>query len=162
MILEDILAQPQLDKDAVRHLLDHRARPGTSRAGHRRSRNRRWGAAWQSQHRRLLETSFGDAPYFRDALDLLLEAAGAGDRYLSSLNVRLIRAVNEHLGIRTSIVFSRELDLRGNRTERLLSLLQRLGASDYLSGPSASAYLDVALLNRNGIRVIYESYEYSP
>ncbi|MCE2949590.1 MAG: WbqC family protein [bacterium] len=120
------------------------------------------GAAWQDLHRRQIEASLGEAPYYRDALALWLDAAGTGERYLSRLNVRLIRAVNEYLGIRTPLAFSRELDLRGNRTERLLSMLQQLGATEYLSGPSASAYLDVDLLNRNGIRVRYKQYDYRP
>lgn len=120
------------------------------------------GAAWQDAHRRQLEAALGEAPHFADALALWRGAADAGERYLSRLNVRLIRAVNEYLGIGTPIVQARDLDLRGSRTERLLSMLQRLGASEYLSGPSASAYLDVGLLNRNGIRVIYKSYDYPP
>lgn len=68
----------------------------------------------------------------------------------------------EVLGIRTPTVMSRELNLSGARNDRLIDLLNKVGATAYLSGPSASAYLDVELFRQRGIRVEYKSYDYQP
>ena len=116
-------------------------------------------ADWKRSHRGMLEASLGDAPCYGDALDLWLRATGAEEACLSRQNVRLIQAINDYLGITTPLVNARELDLRGSSTERLLMMLQKLGASEYLSGPSASDYLDVPLLEQHGIRVLSKSYD---
>ncbi len=117
---------------------------------------------WRDEHRRLLEESLGSAPHFADAFSLWQSALAAGDELLSALNLRLIRAINEYLGIRTPLVLSRDYRLAGAKTERLLQLLRAVGADTYLSGPSAGSYLDVAMMNSAGIAVEYKSYDYAP
>lgn len=118
--------------------------------------------AWHETHRRLLYESLQAAPYFGDAITLWSEAISANDDYLSRLNIRLIRSICDYLGIETPIVGSRDFQLSGTKTERLLLLLKRIGANTYLSGPSAMAYLDVPLLAEHGIAVEYKSYDYEP
>jgi len=48
--------------------------------------------------------------------------------------------------------------------ERLVSLLRQVGATEYLSGPSARAYLagSEALFEQAGIRLSFKSYEGYP
>jgi hypothetical protein len=117
---------------------------------------------WREQHRQTLSESLQSAPHFGDAMALWSDAVLAGDEYLSELNLRLIRGICSYLRINTPIAMARDFQLSGAKTERLLQLLKRLGASSYLSGPSAMAYLDVPLLAANGISAEYKSYDYAP
>ena len=48
------------------------------------------------------------------------------------------------------------------KTERLINLLGKLGASVYLSGPSADAYLDKEAFRKNGFSLEYKSYDFAP
>jgi hypothetical protein len=57
---------------------------------------------------------------------------------------------------------SRDFDLEGKGSDRLLLLLQRLGATDYISGPRAKSYLDAELYARNGVRVHWKDYNHYP
>lgn len=115
---------------------------------------------WQAEHRRLLAESLGAAPYFAAASALWEEAIGHGDEYLSDLNTRLIRAICGFLGINTRLVKSRDYNLSGTRTARLIELLTKLGATTYVSGPSAGAYIDENLFRESGIGLEYKSYSY--
>jgi hypothetical protein len=117
---------------------------------------------WRDEHRRLLSESLAPAPFAPEALSLWEEGAAAECGLLSELNVRLLRLVAGHLGIRTPIALSSEMTLRGSGTERLLGLLAQVGASAYLSGPSARDYLDKARFAQEGIRLEYKSYDYPP
>ena len=45
------------------------------------------------------------------------------------------------------------------RTQRLVGICRQAGASVYLSGPSARAYLDETLFEDEGIEVRYMSYD---
>ncbi len=55
---------------------------------------------------------------------------------------------------------SSALDCAGARTGRLLAILQKVGATKYVSGPAAKNYLEVAVLNDAGISVEWMAYDY--
>jgi hypothetical protein len=95
-------------------------------------------------------------PYFSGLSDLLFEPA----RTISELNFRLIQWVCANLEIRTPLTFSRDYHPHGAKTERLIGILEQVGATTYLSGPSAKAYLEPELFERAGIRLEYKVYEY--
>ena len=53
--------------------------------------------------------------------------------------------------------------LAGDRNERLISMCQQAGATTYVSGPTARAYLDVEAFERSGVRVEWFDYDgYQP
>lgn len=55
---------------------------------------------------------------------------------------------------------SSELNIEGERSERLLNLCLHFGASRYLSGDAAQNYLDVDLFARHGIEVEWQQYKH--
>ena len=98
---------------------------------------------WPHRHWRRLQSSYATAPHFETY------RAGLEDIYLhrrwhrlSDLNQHLVRAIAGWLGITTRFRDSRELPLQGRKQDRLLEILGRVGATVYVSGPAARAYLD--------------------
>ena len=81
---------------------------------------------------------------------------------LSEINHSLILLVNEVLDIRTKISLSSDFELIDGKTERLVELCRQCGASTYLSGPSAKAYLDIQQFHRAGIQVEWMEYSGYP
>ena len=118
--------------------------------------------SWRDRHRELLTQSLGRAPYFRDCLDLWLEGTAGDNKSLSLMNTALLRSICQYLGIKTTLLNSRDYQASGHGTSRMIELLSKLGATCYLSGPSASDYLDEAEFARQGIRLEYKSYDYAP
>ena len=51
-------------------------------------------------------------------------------------------------------------DLDGSKTDRLLMLLKHVGATHYISGPSAKAYMDEEKFDEAGITFEYMNYDY--
>jgi hypothetical protein len=117
---------------------------------------------WQEIHRGQLRVALADAHYFRDAIDLWERELAVEHRLLSSLNVCLIRSICKYLKIATPIVMSSDYPVSGEKTTRLIELLKVLGATSYLSGPSADGYLDKEAFREAGIRLEYKSYDYAP
>lgn len=117
---------------------------------------------WQQIHRRLLTDSLKRAPAFKDAVQIWEEGILHGDLTISELNVRLIKLICEYLHITTPIVMSRDYAVTGTKTERLIRLLKKVGATAYQSGPSARGYLDESLFRENGICLEYKTYDYEP
>ena len=48
--------------------------------------------------------------------------------------------------------------LAGGKTERLVNLCKQLHATEYLSGPKARNYLDVAAFEKENIKVFWMDY----
>jgi hypothetical protein len=94
--------------------------------------------------------------YFSELSELLLEPAAS----ISDLNLRLIKWVCSHLGIETPITFSSQYHPQGVKTERLIGILKQVGATTYLSGPAAQAYLQPELFEQAGICLEYKVYDY--
>jgi hypothetical protein len=86
----------------------------------------------------------------------------ADDKLLSEINYRFIVAICRILGIRTSISWSMDYNLIGDKTERLVDLCKQSGATKYLSGPAARAYLNEDLFRSEGIAVSYMDYSGYP
>jgi hypothetical protein len=81
---------------------------------------------------------------------------------ISELNVALCHWAMQALSIRTPTLMSRQLCVKGKKTERLLDILRSVGGTTYLSGPSAASYLDLYQFEREGIAVEFKSYDYAP
>jgi hypothetical protein len=55
-----------------------------------------------------------------------------------------------------------DYELTGNKTERLINLGEQAGATDYLTRPTAKAYLNEDLFRDQGITVSYMNYSGYP
>lgn len=119
------------------------------------------GRDWRESHRGLLKASLSHCPHYGDAM-ALWEAGITGATHLSALNVQLLKGICAYLGIATPLMSSREYALTGRKTERLLHLMARTGATTYVSGPAAKDYLDPEAFRVAGLRLEYKAYRYAP
>jgi hypothetical protein len=120
-------------------------------------------ARWAKVHWRTLSQNYSRAPHFERYREFF-ESVYLGRTWttLSELNRHLIEGISRELGIGARFDDSREHSLQGQASERLLQLLRRVGARIYVSGPSARDYIDAAAFGREGIDVVYKSYEGYP
>jgi hypothetical protein len=115
---------------------------------------------WAEQHWRTIEHAYARAPCFgevRGVLERLYDGA-ADERLLSDINRRFLDGLCELLGIRTPLTWSRDYAAQGTKTERLVSLCRSVGATSYLSGPTARDYIDESLFEEAGIELTFIDY----
>jgi hypothetical protein len=119
---------------------------------------------WRRRHWQTLAQNYSRAPHFGDYAPMVEELyLGSAERRLSLVNRAFIEAVCATLGITTALRWSSEYAGEGTKTERLVSLCEQAGATAYLSGPTARAYLDESLFEERGIAVGYIDYaDYPP
>jgi len=119
--------------------------------------------AWARKHWMTIEQSYSRAPAFVRYVDFFRSIYSQPWTSLSVLNQTTIRAIAaDLLGIRTQILDSRDFELQGKGSDRLLMLLQQIGATDYVSGPAAKNYLDAELYAQSGVRVHWKDYNHYP
>jgi WbqC-like protein family len=116
---------------------------------------------WQDDHFKTLSESYRPAPFFSQIEPLLDEFYKRRTwTLLSELNRHCTERIASLLGLTTRFLDSKDFSLAGDRVERLVSLLQQIGATEYLSGPSARDYLagSERLFEQAGIRLLFKSY----
>ena len=118
---------------------------------------------WNHEHWRSIVHNYSQAPYFKEYLEQFQELyLGTTEKHLSQINRRFITAICRILGIGTVISWSMDYDLIEGKTARLVKLCKDAGATEYLSGPSASVYLDEELFRNEGIKLSYMDYSGYP
>ena len=115
--------------------------------------------SWVRKHWMTIEQSYRAAPGFAQYREFFKGFYARPWESLSVLNQTMIKAIAvDLLGIRTQILDSRDFDLQGKGSDRLLMLLKKMGATDYISGPRAKGYLDADAYARSGVRVHWKDY----
>jgi hypothetical protein len=117
---------------------------------------------WARRHWETLRASYRKTPYFDRYADRVAALYERSSTWLSEINHTFIVAICEILGIPTPITWSRDYPVRQMRNERLIDLCRTVGATEYLSGPSARNYLDVAAFGAAGITVQFADYSRYP
>jgi hypothetical protein len=120
-----------------------------------------WGDDWNARHWMTIRQFYSKAPFFRQYAPLLEEFYGRRPEFLADFTIDLTIALAKELGIgHTSFVRSSILKAVGRKTDRLLSILQSIGATHYISGPAAKDYIEEDKLSSAGISLEYMAYEY--
>ena len=121
------------------------------------------GIKWASHHWKSLERNYGSALHFKAI------AAWLGPIYLdehhthiSQLNSCIIKKTCSFLEIDSLVTNSIDYKTDGRKTERIIDLCKQAGGTEYISGPSASAYLNERKFNELGISVRWFDYSGYP
>lgn len=112
---------------------------------------------WERKHITALTLNYSKSPFFQTYKDEIFKIY-ENFTSLSNLNVNMIKKICEILMIDTKIIDSSDLCLSGDRNSKLIDACIKLNATTYISGPSASCYLDTAAFNLNNINVNWMDY----
>lgn len=121
--------------------------------------------AWHEKHWRLICQYYSKALYFNEFKLFFQElySNSINEKYLSKINYLFLVKICELLGIKTKISWSHDyLIQESDKNHRLMKLCLAAQATDYLSGPSAKDYMDLALFSQNHITVSFMDYSNYP
>jgi hypothetical protein len=116
------------------------------------------GRDWQSRHLKTISQAYAGTTGVGRVTDILAHVLANGYERLVDINVALTLAFLHDLGINTRIHLSSDLAVDGESTARLVNTCKRLGADEYISGPSARDYLDEGLFAESLISVRWHHY----
>lgn len=116
---------------------------------------------WAKKHFKSLRQNYRRAPYFDRYAPLVEEFYTHPATWLADFTIDLTVALARQLGItHTTFLRSSSLNISGSKTDRLVEILKVLGATHYISGPSAKDYLEEEKLVAAGISLEYMIYDY--
>jgi hypothetical protein len=96
---------------------------------------------WRKSHDGRVRQAYARTLGGNIVLAALIKAWRADHERLIDLNLSVIKALSEVLGIRTPFVMASELGVTGVRTQRLLAICDKLGVTHYLSPGGSAEYL---------------------
>jgi hypothetical protein len=114
---------------------------------------------WAQGHWDIVRQQYMHADGFGESAPFVQElyASAPGPR-LSDVNRYFLQRICVFLGIETPITLSLDYGPQGARTERLVDLCVKAGATEYVSGPAAKAYLEEDLFAAHEIGVSWFEY----
>lgn len=123
------------------------------------------GAHWVAKHLKSFTQNYRKAPHFVEALALYEPVLQGGSAKLCDLNIALISAIADRLGIAGKRVRSSEIaEKSADRRDRLVDICRQFGADTYLSPAGAAGYLSEddgeAQFARHGMTLLYQCYEH--
>jgi hypothetical protein len=121
-----------------------------------------WHRNWNEKHWQMLKQSYGKTPYFALHEDWLCSFYSSHPTLLVDFTIDLTIAICKALNITsTKFIRSSELfNISGVKNERLINILKSIGATHYISGPSAQDYIDDSMFKDAGIELEYMVYDY--
>jgi hypothetical protein len=117
--------------------------------------------AWARKHVATIRQCYAGATHLEPYVTELAEILEQPWRLLVDLDEAVVRLMAGWLRIDTTVVRSSILGVpNADPTERLVRLCRHFEADRYRSGTAAQAYLDVALFEREGITVEWQTFEH--
>lgn len=117
--------------------------------------------AWAAKHREALTRSYAKAPHFERYRPWLKKTYAAPPTLLADFTIATTVELASMLGIAsTRFLRSSALEVEGRKTDRLIAILRKLGATHYLSGPSAKDYIEEEKFAAAGIALEWMAYDY--
>jgi hypothetical protein len=113
---------------------------------------------WARKHAASLRQAYARAPFAAQYLPELEAVLQQPWERLVDLDLAMAALLARWLGLPAPVERSSALGIEGEKTDRLLKICQHFGATRYLSGNAAQAYLDVPLLARHGIAVEWQDF----
>ena len=117
---------------------------------------------WRRKHWKTLEQAYGKAPYFKKYRDEVKDIYDREWEYLCELDIHIIMKFAKIFGVRLPKIFkSSEFEgLEGHKTDRLLVLLNKIGATEYYSGVGTKAYIEVDKFKKNNIKLCWYEFQH--
>lgn len=117
---------------------------------------------WVNKHINAITTNYSKAPFFKEYSPVIFDLLNSNKELLVDLTIDLTILLSELLGIKdTKFIRSSTLDsISGEKTERIIQILKKLGINHYISGPSAQNYINEKSFSSADINLEYMTYSY--
>ncbi len=115
---------------------------------------------WADKHWSSIRLNYSKAKYFRQHADFFEAFFSRSWLRLNPLLREVTTYMLDAFGIRTRILFSSELEASARKSELVLQLCGKVGATSYLSGSLGRNYLNEGAFQQAGIGVSYQDFRH--
>lgn len=115
---------------------------------------------WRRKHWRSLLECYRTATHFARYADFFEEVYRREWRLISELNEYLLKFFLAELGIKVAYHKMSEMKFEGKKSDLVLDMCEKLGASEYIFGALGRGYADSSKFEARGIRAHFQEYQH--
>ncbi len=113
---------------------------------------------WRKKHWKSIYLAYKKAPFFGRYADFFEDVYKKEWKYLVALNEYMLKWFLAELKIDVSYTKASELHFNGTKSELVLDMCKKLGATAYIFGKLGEDYADTEVFVREGVRVYFQDY----
>jgi hypothetical protein len=116
-------------------------------------------SSWQKKHVKIIMQSYSNHPFIDDLAQLVEFFEKLEFQNLSELNIELIKFISKKLNLTTNFVNSNKFNLIDERTTKIIQILNKINATEYLSPAGSKKYLkEDRFEDLTKIKLLFSSY----
>lgn len=115
---------------------------------------------WNRKHIKSIHLAYKKAEYFKIYFEELEGILSKRYDYLTDLNLDILKFLLRSLDINVPIVKASDYNFVGNKSELILDMCIRLGATKYIFGSQGKNYADIPSFNEKNITVYFQDYQH--
>tara|TARA_B100000795_G_C22784336_1_gene433882 strand:- start:259 stop:954 length:696 start_codon:yes stop_codon:yes gene_type:complete len=115
---------------------------------------------FQKKHCKSINQVYANFPFFKDLEELINFYMKLNSRNLSELNTEIIIFISKKLNLNTNFYYSSNFNFEEKRTKKVIQILKKLNATEYLSPLGAKEYLkEDNFLKLTDIKLSFSSFK---
>lgn len=113
---------------------------------------------WKTETIKTIGLLYGKAPFYKEYKDFLEDLYLCDWKMLSELNIYIMNFLLEELDSTTEIIYDKQYELIGSKTEMLVDMCKKTGCDIYLSNIGSAAYVEIEKFIDDGLNHMYIDY----
>ena len=114
---------------------------------------------WRSKTYKTILNLYGKSAYFKDYKDFIEDLYSREWTNLTDLDIYIMNWLLDELKIPTKILYDRDFNFEGKKTDLLISMCEKTGFDTYLSNYGSSAYVQIPRFTERGLNHKYIDYK---
>ncbi len=113
---------------------------------------------WPKKHIKTVKQNYSSSLFFDRYFGAFEAIIGKKWEYLIDLDMELTYWLAEELDIKRNIMFSSDLNVQGDRINRLIKICKKVGANKFYEGAAGKNYIGPTDFENEGIKVDFQEY----
>jgi len=115
---------------------------------------------WSRKCWKSIDAAYKRSPFWGEYSAFFKELYETRWVYLSDLNIKIIDFIISCFGIDVTIELASDLGVEGTKSDLILNICKKVGATEYFSGKYGESYLSESSFNLEGIKITYQQYSH--
>jgi len=114
---------------------------------------------WNIKHLKFIKYNYSKTFFFKNYFEIFEDIyLNTKTDLISEVNYIFTKKIIELLNIKIKILKSSELNIFGDRNQRLINICKHLNCETYLAAPNSKCYLNENLFTKNDLKIKYHNY----
>ena len=115
---------------------------------------------WIQNHQKTILQNYSSHPFENDLQEFLFFFKKINSNYLADFNIKILKYFAKKFFLNPKFLLSSELNIDEKRTTRLIKILEKIKATEYLSPEGAKSYLESDNFNNlTSIKLSFNNYK---